>query len=48
MFVFTNASPGVFLTSGNVVTAIVPIQNEPVLLEYDPSSGNYYGGAILG
>ena len=48
IFIFTNAAPGVFLTSGNVVTAIAPVQNEPVILVYDPISGNYYGGAVTG
>lgn len=48
VLVFTDASPGAFLTTGNIVTAIQPIQNEPVFLVWDPNSGNYYGGAVTG
>lgn len=48
VIVFTDAAPGVLLTSGNIVTAAVPIQNEPVLFFYDPNSETYYVGALLG
>lgn len=44
--IFTNASPGVFLTTGNVKTAIAPTQNVPVLLWYDATEGEYYGGEL--
>ena len=46
VFVFTNASPGVFLTTGNVATAIAPTQNVPVILNYNPTTDTYYGGEL--
>ena len=39
---FTNASPGAFLTTGNIKTAYTPIQNRPVTLHYDPSTALYW------
>ena len=48
VMIHTNAAPAAYGTGGNVVTAIAPVQNEPVLLVYDPISGNYYGGAVTG
>jgi hypothetical protein len=44
VLVFTNASPGAFLTSGNVQRAIAPAQNIPVVLRWDPSTAKYWGG----
>lgn len=41
VLVFTNASPGVFLTSGNIVKAFTPVINVPVLMFYDPALGKY-------
>ena|ERR1700681_554755 len=41
--VFTNASPGAFVTTGNIKTAIQPIQNLPVFLFYDPISALWWG-----
>src|SRR5712691_12013771 len=38
---FTDASPGAFLTSGNLKTAYTPITNRPIALQYDPSSLKY-------
>lgn len=45
VLVFTNAAPGTFLTSGNVLNAIVPTQNVPTVLIYDPNQKKYYGFA---
>lgn len=42
---FTNGSPGTFLTSGNILTAVVPTQNIPCILWYDPVQKKYYGAA---
>lgn len=44
-FVFTNAAPGVFLTSGNILTAVTPTQNVPTFLLYDPLQQAYYAWA---
>lgn len=42
---FTDASPGTLLTTGNVLTAVVPTQNIPCAFLYDPSQAKYYGWA---
>lgn len=41
--VFTNGSPGAFLTTGNIKAAYQPIQNIPVMLIYDPITALYWG-----
>ena len=43
---FTNASPGAFATSGNILTGYQPIQNRPVTLYYDPSSVKWYVATV--
>jgi hypothetical protein len=41
--IFTNASPGDILTTGNVLVGTTTVaQNAPVLLFYDPASAKYY------
>ena len=45
-FVFTNANPGAFLNSGNIVSTSDPAQNVVVTAVYDPISGDYYIGPI--
>ncbi len=40
---FTNATPTAFLTSGNVATAVAPVDNVVVLLVYHPQTAKYYG-----
>lgn len=45
ILVFTNAAPGTFLTTGNVLNAIVPTQNLPTFLFYDPAQKKYFGCA---
>lgn len=43
--IFTNASPGDILTTGNVlVGTTTPAQNKPILLFYDPNQAKYYPG----
>ena len=44
---FTNAAPGVFLTSGNIQIAYQPIQNRPILMCYDPTSAKWWVGAVV-
>jgi hypothetical protein len=44
---FTNASPGAFLTSGNIQIAYQPIQNRPITLHYDPVSAKYWVNAVV-
>lgn len=44
---FTNASPGAFLTTGNLQIAYQPIQNRPIDLCYDPSSKKYWAKAVV-
>jgi len=43
--IFTNAAPGTFLTTGNILTACVPTQNIPTVLFYDPAQKKYYAWA---
>lgn len=45
-FIFTNASPGALLTSGNIHTAYTPIQNQAFELYYDPTTGKYWRPAV--
>jgi hypothetical protein len=41
--IFTNASPGDILTTGNVLVGTTTVtQNVPVLLFYDPNQFKYY------
>jgi len=42
VFIFTNASPGAFLTTGNIQRAFTPLQNVPVYMEYDPVTAKYW------
>lgn len=44
VLVYTNSSPGTTLTTGNINVAIVPTQNLPTFLFYDPALGKYFGG----
>lgn len=44
---FTNASPGVFLTTGNLQIAYQPIQNRPIDICYDPSSKKWWVKAVV-
>lgn len=43
--IHTNGSPGTFVTTGNILTAVVPTQNIPTLLLYDPAQRKYYAWA---
>jgi len=44
---FTNAAPGLFLTTGNIQIAYQPIQNRPIDLCYDPSSNKWWVKAVV-
>lgn len=46
ILVFTNASPGATLTTGNIQRAATPIQNVPTIFVYDPVSAKYWVGAL--
>jgi len=46
VFVFTNASPGALLTTGNIQRAAQPVQNVPVIFVYDPTTAKYWVGAV--
>ena len=41
--IFTNIAPVAFLTTGNIKTALQPIQNLPVFLFWDPVTALYWG-----
>lgn len=44
---FTNAAPGLFLTTGNIKTAYQPIQNRPITMCYIPQENKYYVAAVV-
>src|SRR3979409_1672845 len=46
VLIFTNAAPGVLLTTGNIKVATAPVQNVPVLLFYDPITALYWSGRV--
>lgn len=45
VLIFTDAAPGTMLTTGNILTAVVPTQNLPTFLFYDPARAKYIGCA---
>jgi len=45
ILIFTDGSPGTFLTNGNVLNAVVPTQDLPSFFFYDPIQAKYYGCA---
>lgn len=46
VLIFTNASPAVMLTTGNVKVATAPVQNVPVLFFWDPVTSLYWSGRV--
>lgn len=42
VMMFTHATPGALLTSGNIGVAYTPIQNRPFVLFYEPNLAKYY------
>lgn len=46
VLIFTNASPGALLTSGNIKTAYTPLQNLAFSLHYNPNDGKYWTEAV--
>lgn len=46
VFIFTHATPGALLTSGNIKTAYTPIQNLAFSLHYNPIDGDYWTEAV--
>lgn len=45
ILIFTDGSPGTTLTTGNISQAIVPTQNLPTFMFYNPNTGTYTGCA---
>lgn len=45
IFIFTDGSPGTTLTTGNITQAIVPTQNLPTFLFFNPITAKYTGCA---
>ena len=43
--IHTDGAPGTYLTTGNILTAVVPTQNIPCFFFYDPIQAKYYGCA---
>lgn len=49
--VFTDPFPAAFLTTGNIATALQPVQNNATFLMFDPLSNKYFasaGGSAVG
>ena len=46
VLIFTDAAPGTTLTTGNIENAIVPTQNLPTILVYNPITASYWGGTM--
>lgn len=46
VFIYTNGSPGALATSGNILAAVTPVQNVPLLLFYDPLTAKYWAGTL--
>ena len=44
---FTNAAPGLLLTTGNIQIAYQPIQNRPIDFCYDPVSAKWWVKAVV-
>ena len=44
--IYTDANPATLLTTGNILTAVVPTANLPTLLFYNPITGKYTGGTF--
>lgn len=45
VLIFTDATPGTMLTTGNIMNAVVPTSNVPTVMLYDPAQAKYYGFA---
>lgn len=45
VLLFSDASPGTMLTTGNILNAVVPTPNVPTFMVYDPTQRKYYGAA---
>lgn len=46
MLIFTNANPGGVTTGGNIVAAVDPAQNAPILLVWNPVTAMWYAGKL--
>lgn len=43
---FTNASPGATVTTGNIKTAVTPIQNRPLTFYYVKPENKWYAATV--
>lgn len=46
VLVFTDATPGTMVTTGNVLNAVVPTSVLPTLMFYNPITKKYTGGTL--
>lgn len=46
VLIHTDATPQTYVTTGNILNAIVPTQNLPTLLFYNPITAKYTGGTF--
>ena len=42
VFIYTNAAPAALVTTGNIKTAVTPVQNLAFSLHYNPIDGKYW------
>lgn len=45
VFIHTDATPQTYVTTGNILNAVVPTSNLPTFMVYDPAQAKYYGAA---
>jgi hypothetical protein len=45
IMIHTDAAPATYLTTGNILTAVVPTKDLPSFFFYDPNQKKYYGCA---
>jgi hypothetical protein len=43
VLVFTDATPGTMVTTGNIAAAVAPNPNTPTVMFYNPAEQTYYG-----
>ncbi len=48
VLIFTDATPGALLTTGNIAAAVTPVVNRALVLTYEPRTAKYYTIAVSG
>ena len=48
VLIFTDATPGALLTTGNIAAAVTPVVNRALLVTYEPRTKKYYTIAVSG